>query len=668
MPASRSGLRPDSHARTRIPGWALTASRLRGMSRVLLTGLVVMSLAGASAPMANAAIAKPVLKVSGTTLTWGALSGVSSYVLATIKNPTTTRNTTYQTVTGTSFSPPSVPGQAVNYGLRANVSGAPWAAEVRINWPVALPPAPSLKVSGTTLSWSALSGVSSYTLATIKNPTTTRNTTYQTVTGTSFSPPSVPGQAVNYGLAANVSGAPWSAQVTINWPVPLPPKPALTVSGTTLTWGALSGVSSYTLATIKNPTTTRDTTYQTVTGTSFSPPSVPGQAVNYGLSANVSGAPWASEVTINWPASTATSGTTATTTTTTTTTTSTTPTPPPPTSGGLIVGLNASVSGWADMSGRMGQVASQAGPKWIRQEFDWSQIEPSRGTFDWSRYDQFMLVSAQNGAHVLPDLLDTPSWDGPSWNAIPSNPSDFATFVAAVVGRYGPHGTFWTAHPTLASYAVQTFEVWNEPYYSNGNNGNYDPGAYARLVKAAAIAGRSADSGAKFLLAADNTSALVNSTWVWWIDAVYQAVPDLNSYFDGVAVHPYGDDLTNVSFPTPGVAYNGYNQVRRVESIRQQFVGHGASDKPLWLTEIGWPTCTSGSTRCTTASGQASDLTTVFNYARGSWASYVRAVFVYCFQDNNSNSADPENDYGLVDYNGNTKPALSVFKAQTAMQ
>jgi len=131
---------------------------------------------------------------------------------------------------------------------------------------------------------------------------------------------------------------------------------------------------------------------------------------------------------------------------------------------------------------------------------------------------------------------------------------------------------------------------------------------------------------------------------------------------------PYGDDLTNVSFSTPGVAYDGYNQVRRTESIRQQFVNHGASTKPLWLTEIGWPTCASGSTRCTTQSGQASDLTSLLNYARGSWSSYVAAVFVYCYQDNGSNSADPENDYGLVDYNGNAKAALSVFKTQNAMQ
>ena len=134
MLASRPGMRPASHACPRTSTWGLLVPRLRGFSRVLLLGLALITLAGAAVPATSAAATKPVLKVSGTTVTWNAQSGISSYLLATIKNPTTTRDTTYQTVTGTSFAPPSVPGQAVNYGLRANVSGAPWAAEVTINW------------------------------------------------------------------------------------------------------------------------------------------------------------------------------------------------------------------------------------------------------------------------------------------------------------------------------------------------------------------------------------------------------------------------------------------------------------------------------------------------------------------------------------------------------
>jgi Beta-galactosidase len=331
---------------------------------------------------------------------------------------------------------------------------------------------------------------------------------------------------------------------------------------------------------------------------------------------------------------------------------------------GLAIGLNASVAGWSTMSSRLNQVLAASGTNWLREQFHWSQMEPQPGTFDFSRYDQYMLLTAQRGVHVLPLLFDTPSWAGPASSAIPADPSAYAAFVAAVVGRYGPNGTFWAAHPSLSGYAVQTFELWNEPYYDNGDDGVYDPGRYARLVKAAAIAGRQADPTARFLLAAETQTVQVGSNWVWWVDALYQAVPDLNNYFDDVAVHPYGTNLTNVSFPAPGRAYHGFDEIRRVQTIHQEFVNHGAANKPLWITEIGWPTCTSGSDRCTTPAGQAAKLATVFNYAHTAWKSFVRALFVYSYDDSSPDSTDPEHDYGLTYSDGTPKPALAMFKAQ----
>jgi polysaccharide biosynthesis protein PslG len=330
----------------------------------------------------------------------------------------------------------------------------------------------------------------------------------------------------------------------------------------------------------------------------------------------------------------------------------------------VALGVVSSVGRSSDQAQRMSQIETESGAKWMREMFDWSMIEPRSGTYDFSHYDGLMTLASQNGVHIVAELFTTPSWAGATPTTIPDDPTAFANFVAAVVARYGPQGSFWAAHPTLAKDPIEAYELWNEPYYDNGNSGDYNPGRYARLVKAAAGAGRAADPSAKFLLAAENQSAYVNGTWVWWIDALYAAVPDLNSYFDGVAVHPYGTDLVNVTYPTPGQAYTGYDQIRRVESIHQEFASHGAAGKLLWLTEIGWPTCTNGgSVRCATPSGQANNLQTVFTDARTIWKSFVRAVFVYGFQDNNPNTADPENDYGLVDYNGNPKPALAVFRA-----
>jgi len=76
----------------------------------------------------------PTLTVSEQTINWNALPGITNYRLATTVG-TDRSKTTYSVVTGTSITPPSVPGQTVYYGLRADVSGAQWSQEVSITYP-----------------------------------------------------------------------------------------------------------------------------------------------------------------------------------------------------------------------------------------------------------------------------------------------------------------------------------------------------------------------------------------------------------------------------------------------------------------------------------------------------------------------------------------------------
>lgn len=322
--------------------------------------------------------------------------------------------------------------------------------------------------------------------------------------------------------------------------------------------------------------------------------------------------------------------------------------------------------GWggASTGPRLDQVTSQTGAKWLREEFDWSTVESAPGVFDFSYYDHFMLAAAQRGVHILAMLYATPSWAGPAVSAIPSDPSAFAQFVAAMVGRYGTNGSFWNQYPSLRPYAIQTWEIWNEPYASSGNDGHYDPGAYARLFKAAVIAGRAADPNAKFLLSSDMTSAMANGAWQWWTDAMYQAVPDLNNYFDGVATHDYGHDVTSLDPIIPGQPYPNFNRIRRIEDLRRQFVNHGAADKPFWITEIGWSTC-SDSSNCVTPAQQTANLTTLFGYLHGSWSSFVHAAFIYRYDDL-TDPTSTQGGYGLVYQNDTPKSALAIFRQQAA--
>jgi hypothetical protein len=121
------------------------AFRSWNLRRMLPVGAAVaVALAAAAAPVASASAATahhthsahrtpaPVLRVSGTTLKWNTIHKIRSYKLATIRNPATTRNTTYRVVKGTSFKPKSAGGQTIKYGLEANVANAPWSTEVTI--------------------------------------------------------------------------------------------------------------------------------------------------------------------------------------------------------------------------------------------------------------------------------------------------------------------------------------------------------------------------------------------------------------------------------------------------------------------------------------------------------------------------------------------------------
>jgi hypothetical protein len=335
-----------------------------------------------------------------------------------------------------------------------------------------------------------------------------------------------------------------------------------------------------------------------------------------------------------------------------------------------IVGLIDGTAQWRrdlGMTHRMSQVLSTTDTKWLREGFYWSQIEPKPGVFTFAHYDEMVTLAASRGVHLLVELYMAPRWAAKTAISVPADPTAYAAFVAAVVARYGPGGTFWASHPNLESDTVQTFEIWNEAYYSNGNGGHYNPGRYARLVQAAVTAGRAANPAARFLIGAEMQGDFVGSgshrTWMWWVDALYKALPNLNDYFDGVSVHPYGHDITHRSPAIPGQPYYGTNQMRRIEIIRNQFVKHGAADKPFWATEVGWPTCKHGTNRCVSPARQRKSLNTLMRYAQTRWKTYVRAVFVYYFDDLGRNSENPDNDYGLVYFNHKPKLVLPAFEA-----
>jgi|Tabmets5t2r1_1033131.scaffolds.fasta_scaffold24080_2 hypothetical protein len=330
----------------------------------------------------------------------------------------------------------------------------------------------------------------------------------------------------------------------------------------------------------------------------------------------------------------------------------------------LRIGLVANTQSQGPEVGAEQDIAAEAGAGWLREELDWNVIEPRNDVWDWTRYDYVIEQAALRGMRVLPLLNGSASWAAASWNRFPENFAEFAEYVAAVTARYGPGGLFWRERPALAALAPSHFEIWNEPYIEYFSVDRVDPARYAKLVRAAVSAGRVANPDARFLLAADTFYTEAPGDYRNWIDGMYAAVPDLNAYFDAVAIHPYSAGLSPDTY-SPG---NGTRwQFRRIEEMRARFVAHGASSKRFWITELGWATCTEHED-CVSEARQAEYLARAFDYAKGPHAAFVEALFVYHLNDwGPADQSNKEYWFGLLRKDGSRKPAFRVLRGAAGL-
>jgi hypothetical protein len=320
----------------------------------------------------------------------------------------------------------------------------------------------------------------------------------------------------------------------------------------------------------------------------------------------------------------------------------------------LLLGLNAAVRLFPGRARcEEARLAQATGVRALRDDISWAETEPQPNRYNWTNFDAVVTIATEDGMLVLPVLDDSPTWAAPTGASLPSDVGPYAAFVAATVARYGPGGTFWRAHPRLPARPLVWYELWNEPYFADRNR---DPSAYARLVRAAVVAGRAANHAARFLIEADLLYQTLGGGLANWIGGMYAAVPDLGRYFDGVAVHPYGG---NPAIYTPDTNTN--DQPGRIEQVHAELVAHGDGDKPLWVTEIGWSTC-SGDDLCVSEAQQAAYLRTFLRLASTTWSSYVRAVFVYSLRDLAPAPRDERVAwYGLLRPDLSRKPAWWVL-------
>jgi hypothetical protein len=481
--------------------------------------------------------------------------------------------------------------------------------------------APTMSTSGTTISWTPISGASSYVFA---RKVAGQSAQYSVVNGTSATPPAVPGETVRYGVRTNVSGSAWAAEVSITYPdaqdapVDVRTAPRLTVGGTedtTLVWNAVPTVASYVVA---RKVPGQATQYSVVSGrTWFTPSYVDGQTVSYSVRTNVSGSAWAAEVSITYPGTTAPKP-------------PTTPTTPQPIDGSFQMGLVAGASLSYELS-----FLKALGTHTAR-------IEYGIGT---SASSMASVIDAYARAGIRPLLLATFKSRLPTT----AEAQNLGNWAAA----YGPGGTFWQGKSYPANTAVTDIEFGNETSYSYQFSDNslstYASRAttYAQRARDAANAVRAANSKVGVLAIGDNA---VNQTA--WMTNMMKAVPNLDDLVAGWTIHPYGPSWAT-----------------RIDSTINSAKSAGARDLPIWITEWGLSTdngrCLSdnyGFDKCMTYSAAASTLHSTLSGLQSRYGRRLGAFFLYQAHDQypSGTQTGREAYFGALQSNASAKGAYTT--------
>ncbi|MEO8688942.1 MAG: hypothetical protein ABI611_12080, partial [Solirubrobacteraceae bacterium] len=231
----------------------------------------------------------------------------------------------------------------------------------------------------------------------------------------------------------------------------------------------------------------------------------------------------------------------------------------------------------------------------VRVAFDWRAAQPSPGgPIDFSATDAAVVAASQQRLPVLPVVHRTPDWaaarPGDGAASAPKGTAAYASFLTALVGRYGPAGSLWAERPELPRVPIRDWQIWNEPNLTRYWTSQPFAKPYVKLLRASRRALRAADPGSRTILA-----GLPNESWIA-LRKVYKAGG--RGTFDAVALHPYTGRPRNV--------------IKLIEFARREMRRFHDGRRPVWLTELSWP-ASQGKTAgapgfVTTDRGQASRL------------------------------------------------------------
>jgi hypothetical protein len=303
----------------------------------------------------------------------------------------------------------------------------------------------------------------------------------------------------------------------------------------------------------------------------------------------------------------------------------------------------------------------------LRQKFDWDFLthNAQAGGLNWLFLDRFMTATSQAGITVMPVLFDppaslttAPAGGGMRGNYPPRDLGAIGDFGAQLAGRYGTHGTFWDQNPGVPRHPITAWQIWNEPnipvYWRPAPN----PARYVQMLRLASQKIKAVDPNAEIV------SAGIPDTH---IKGSIPLQKFLKSMYKNGAAGAYDTLAVN------GYAPTGKGVLKLIGEIRKTVDKYGGGGEALRVTEFGWADWGPEPKRGRFTVGPKKQASYTAQAIKGLWKARfklnLRGIVYYAWRDETVYSGGKDFwglHTGLLNLNGQSKPALSSFRSAVA--
>lgn len=299
------------------------------------------------------------------------------------------------------------------------------------------------------------------------------------------------------------------------------------------------------------------------------------------------------------------------------------------TPGPLLFGLGLSIND--KPMDRAVSLAAGLGVNSIRIDVPWIRVESPDGQLRMPvEFDA--MVNECVGSNVVPLLIlayGHPRYGGDKPTSDEAVQA-FSRYAAFVVQHF--------------KGKVKLYDVWNE---WSTHTGRTRPGSaedYVRLVTAVNKAVKPVDSTVKLLSGGMSDLGLGNG----WVDKFFELGG--HKWIDGVSIHPYNWFYRNRRTPESAADI--------IDEVTRQLDAAGASQMPIYVTEIGWPNFSGryGRTAAEVDSYMSRFMLLAASRPR------VAGVWWYCLRDQGNDPTNKEHRFGLLDFDYNRKPVAARFQ------